>query len=254
MISSLQKKQYIGHARHDGPYMENSLALYHYLVEELKYDIIEADIVFTLDGVPVLNHGVDKNFIIKGKENKINIANHTFETLKTFVGSATSNYLTTVEEYIKYGKEKGVIIMFDLTFQKYTYSHYKTLYALVSKYDMLDNVIWGDADILRLALLNRNLIVQVGGSWGRKLLFKSFVTSFFCKTTIMSFSYYGGNIESFQNIVRWGHRLGFIMKVATINDLDTANRFWKIEADLINTDKLINTNKAYEKGFDSRCI
>lgn len=116
MISSLQKKQYIGHARHDGPYMENSLALYHYLVEELKYDIIEADIVFTLDGVPVLNHGVDKNFIIKGKENKINIANHTFETLKTFVGSATSNYLTTVEEYIKYGKEKGVIIMFDLTF------------------------------------------------------------------------------------------------------------------------------------------
>lgn len=70
----------------------------------------------------------------------------------------------------------------------------------------------------------------------------------------MSFSYYGGNIESFQNIVRWGHRLGFIMKVATINDLDTANRFWKIGADLINTDKLINTNKAYEKGVDSRCI
>lgn len=68
MISSLQKKQYIGHARHDGPYMENSLALYHYLVEELKYDIIEADIVFTLDGVPVLNHGVDKTLSLRGKK------------------------------------------------------------------------------------------------------------------------------------------------------------------------------------------
>lgn len=254
MNSSLHIKQYIGHARHDGPYMENSLNLYQYLVEELKYNIIEADVVFTLDGVPVLNHGVDKTFIKEGKECIINIAKNTFESLKTYVDSIEGNFLTTVEEYIKYGKEKGVIIMFDLTFQKYSYSNYKTLYALVSKYEMQNNVIWGDADILKLALLNRKLIVQVGGSWGRKLLLKSFFTSFLCRTTIMSFSYYGGNIESFQDIVRWGHRLGFLMKVATINDLDTANRFWKIGADLINTDKLINTNKAYEKGFDSRCI
>lgn len=62
----------------------------------------------------------------------------------------------------------------------------------------------GDADILKLARLNRHLIVQVGGSWGRKLLIKSFLTSFLCKTTIMSFSYYGGNVESFPTYCEMG--------------------------------------------------
>ena len=57
----------------------------------------------------------------------------------------------------------------------------------------------------------------------------------------MSFSYYGGKVESFLHIVKWGHRLGFVMKVATVNDLDLANRFWKIGTDLINTDKLLNS-------------
>ena len=56
----------------------------------------------------------------------------------------------------------------------------------------------------------------------------------------MSFSYYGGDIEQFEKIVRYGHRLGFVMKVATVNDAETANRFWKIGTDLINTDALLN--------------
>lgn len=42
----LNQKQYIGHARHEGPFQENSLELYHYLVEQLSYKIIEADVVF----------------------------------------------------------------------------------------------------------------------------------------------------------------------------------------------------------------
>ena len=33
----LNQKQYIGHARHEGPFQENSLELYHYLVEQLSY-------------------------------------------------------------------------------------------------------------------------------------------------------------------------------------------------------------------------
>lgn len=240
MNISLHKKQYIGHARHEGPCPENSLALYKYLVEGLKYEIIEADIVFTIDGVPVLNHGVEKTFIKEGKECNLDISQNTFDVLLAYTTASGENYLTTVEEYIKFGKEHDVFIMFDLTFQKYTFAQYKKLHTLVSKYDMQNNVIWGDANILKLALLDRKAIVQVGGSWGRKLLVKSFFTSLFCRTTIMSFSYYGGNIEDFKNIVKWGHRLGFIMKVATINDLITADRFWKIGADLINTDTLTN--------------
>ncbi len=240
MMASLFEKQYIGHARHEGPFPENSLELYRYLVEVLGYRIIEADIVFTEDNVPILNHGTVKEFYVNGQTQLHSVSQSTYQELLECSKQATQSFLTTVEEYVRYGKEQKVIIMFDLTFQKYTFSQYKTLYAIVAKYGMQKQVIWGDADVLKLYCLDRHAIVQVGGSWGRKLLLKSFFTFFFCKTTIMSFSYYGGNVESFLNIVKWGHRLGFLMKVATINDIELANRFWKIGTDLINTDTLLN--------------
>lgn len=240
MMTTLACKQYIGHARHEGPYPENSISQFHYLVEELCYKVIEADVVFTLDGVPVLNHGTKKTIQAKGRRQEVNVNGITYQDLIQLLEQDENGYLTTVAEYVRFGKEHGVIIMLDLTFQQYSFSQYRTLYAIVSRYGMENQVIWGDANILKLARLNRHMIVQVGGSWGRKLLLKSFFTSFFCKTIIMSFSYYGGNVESFQNVVRWGHHLGFIMKVATINDVEVANRFWKIGTDLINTDKLLN--------------
>ena len=241
MMATLDCKQYIGHARHDGPYPENSIDLYRYLVEKLNYKIIEADVVFTLDGIPVLNHGTTKAVHAEGRSQEVNINEMTYQGLLLLLEQDETGYLSTADEYVKFGKEHGVIVMLDVTFQDYTFSHYKTLYTIVSKCGMDNQVIWGDANILKLARLNRHLIVQVGGSWGRKLLLKSVLTSFFCKTTIMSFSYYGGNVESFQNIVKWGHRLGFVMKVATINNVELANRFWKIGTDLINTDTLLNT-------------
>lgn len=242
---NLFKKQYIGHARHEGPYAENSLSLYQYLVDTLHYDIIEADIVFTKDGVPVLNHGRKTNFNTNTQEIVVDIPEITFSNLKELCqinnNQEDNTSITTAEEYIKFGKEKNVIIMLDLTFQHYTFKNYKQLYDIVSKHKMLNRTIWGDADIIKIACLNRHLIVQSGGSWGRRLLLKTLLKSFFCKTIIMSFSYYGGNIEDFANIVKWGHRLGFLMKVATVNDRQTADRFWKIGTDLINTDTLLNT-------------
>lgn len=241
MITTLFQKQYIGHARHTGPYPENSLELYRYLVDVLGYRIVEADVVFTLDGVPVLNHGIQKSLNDNGQKKVINVNEFSYENLLHLIKQDKDGYLTTVEEYIRFGKEHNVIVMFDLTFQHYTYSHYNTLYAIVSKYDMKNQVIWGDANILKLACFSSNLIVQVGGSWGRKLLLKSLLTSFFCKITIMSFSYYGGNVEDFRSIVKLGHRFGFIMKVATINNKELANHFWQIGTDLINTDTLLNT-------------
>lgn len=240
MKADLACKQYIGHARHDGPYPENSISLYRYLVEDLEYKIIEADVVFTLDGIPVLNHGIKKAILTKGHTQDVNLNEIRYEDLLSLLEQDENGYLTTVEEYVQFGKEHDVIVMLDMTFQHYTTSHYQTLYSIVSSYGMENKVIWGDANILKLARLNRHLIVQVGGSWGRKLLIKSVFVSFFCKKTIMSFSYYGGDVENFQNIVRCGHRFGLIMKVATINDIELANKFWNIGTDLINTDTLIN--------------
>lgn len=240
---TLYKKQYIGHARHQGSYPENSLTLYHYLVNTLNYKIVEGDIVFTIDGCPVLNHGKEANVYKKGILYHININKTTFDELTTYSIRPDLNLpITTVEGFVKFGKQNNICVMLDLTFQKYTLSNLKSLYEIVNKYGMKANTIWGDANIFKLALLDRKLICQIGGSWGRKLLIEAKLKSCFCKQIIMSFSYYGGNIESHEKIVRWGHRLGFIMKVATINELEIAERFWYIGTDLINTDILQNYN------------
>lgn len=239
-MSDLFKRQYIGHARHDGPYPENSLALYHYLTG-LHYEIVEADVVFTEDGIPVLNHGTKLNIgEIEIDISKVKYADLSYYKIPNPKGEGMFK-ITSAEEFISFGHAKNITIMLDLTFQHYTYKNLCRLYGLVCKYDMKMQTIWGDADISKLARIDRQLIVQSSGSWGRRLLLKSLAKSFFCKTMIMSFSYYGGDVEQFANIVNWGHRLGFLMKVATVNDEVTADKFWKIGTDLINTDTLLNS-------------
>lgn len=234
-------KQYIGHARHEGPYMENSIPLFEYLIDELKYDIVEADIVFTKDNVPVLNHSTSAKLYKEGVQYDVDISAVTLVELLDFsVVSDSQQKIATAEEFIKLGRRKNKCIMLDMTFQRYTFLQYKKMYRLVKLYNMQERVIWGDPNIFKLAIINKSLICQFSGSWGRKLLIFTFLKSYFCSTTIMSFSYYGGEVENFKNIVKWGHKLGFIMKVATINDESTAEKFWKIGTDLINTDILIN--------------
>lgn len=237
----LFKKQYIGHARHVGPYKENTLALYLYLVDILKYNIIECDVVFTADNVPVLNHGIYKKMYKNGRGFQISIPNHTIKEVKSFsLYKNRTTCLTTVEELIQFAHKRNICVMLDLTFQKYSFTQLKALHSLVCKYKMKKQTIWGDANIFKLALLDHHLIYQVGGSWGRKMLLETFFKSLFCRQIIMSFSYYGGNISSFRKIVYFGHKMGFLMKVATINEERLANCFWNIGTDLINTDTLLN--------------
>ena len=130
--------------------------------------------------------------------------------------------------------------MLDLTFQTYTYKNYKTIYDMVLELDMADSVMWGNPDIFKILKFSNKLICQFDGSWGRKMLFYTFIKSFFCKQTNMSFSYYGGEVYNFANIVKWGHRFGFILKVATVNEKKIAKQFWNIGTDLIITDVLKN--------------
>ena len=239
--SIIYQKQYIGHARHEGPYRENSLPLFKYLITNLQYKIIEADVVFTSDRIPVLNHGVEGVVFYNGERQIININDTTYAELKLYSFSQDDYVpITILDDILKLCYQHDVCILLDLTFQKYTFTHLKTINHLLYVNNMKSNTIWGDVNVFKLALIDHNAICQVGGSWGRKMLIESFFKSFFCRQLIMSFYYYGGEIESFKQIVNYGHKLGFIMKVATINEIDIAKKFWQIDVDLINTDTLLN--------------
>lgn len=239
--SIIFQKQYIGHARHEGPFLENSYLLYKYLITVLDYKIVEADIVFTSDSIPVLHHGVESTFFKNREAHKLNINKLTYKELRNLSLSKEKFIpITKLENLLELCHQYNTCILLDLTFQTYTFSHLRKLHDLICTHNIKSNTIWGDVNIFKLSLIDRSTICQVGGSWGRKMLIETLFKSFFCKQIIMSFSYYGGDIMSFRQIVRYGHRLGFIMKAATINDEETANKFWQIGVDLINTDSLLN--------------
>jgi glycerophosphoryl diester phosphodiesterase len=57
VCSTLFDVQYVAHARYfNDTLVENSLPLFRYLVEEMKYRILKCDVVFTKDNIPVLMH------------------------------------------------------------------------------------------------------------------------------------------------------------------------------------------------------
>lgn len=62
VYSTLFDVQYVAHARYfNDSLKENSMPLFRFLVEDMKYRIVECDIVFTKDDVPVLMHSTKVN-------------------------------------------------------------------------------------------------------------------------------------------------------------------------------------------------
>lgn len=86
--SILQKKQFVAHARYfSAEHPNNSLSLYKKLVEDDLYQIIETDVLFTKDNIPVLSHetnirdiAVDEN----GLPANIEIKNISYAELRKF--------------------------------------------------------------------------------------------------------------------------------------------------------------------------
>lgn len=239
--ASFFKRQYMAHASYGCKYPANSMPLYEYIADSLDYDILECDIVFTKDNVPVLNHGSEAVLYSDSTQFAIDISEKKVHELYKYSLSRDSIILlSTAEELIRLCKYKNKCIMFDMSFQDYTIDQYGILYDLVSQWGMTRNILWADANVYKLFLFDRNLICQFGSSWDIPHLLYAKFKSFFCGKVILSDSYIGKDAEKYRNFVNYGHRMGFIMKISTINNPDIADSFWNIGTDIIITDNLRN--------------
>lgn len=239
----LYQKQYIGHARYNAPYPENTLLLYKHLINDLGFRIVEADVVFTSDHVPVLNHSSFAE-VYEGREQKrIFVPDISFHELMHYSLHPLKKVpFNTVRELVVFGAENKICIMLDLCHQKQSFSQLKILYSIIKEHNMLGNTIWGDTNDFKLCVFSKgNHISQVGGRWGYRHLIKAFFKSIFCKQIIMSYNYKGDTDVRIKKTIQIGHHFHFLMKVATINDINTADKLWKAGTDLIITDSLKNT-------------
>lgn len=113
------------------------------------FDYGEADIKFTLDGIPVCSH--DASFVdTKQGSNIINIAEHTLAELKEL--GYHGETIATLDEVVRTCKEQGLGLYIDHLYFVDTDDNEKWHYIfdIVTRYRMEDNVAWLIPDRARI--------------------------------------------------------------------------------------------------------
>lgn len=143
----------IGHRGWDDLAPENTIPSFD-LAYKLGCRYLEGDIQFTSDGVPVLLHDTTLNRTARNEDgtelsSTINIVDITYaEALEYDFGIYQGDLyegtkIPTFEEMIKWLKlHNDVFFQIDLTTGSWSNSQVLSLYKIVAKYGMFDNLIW----------------------------------------------------------------------------------------------------------------
>lgn len=235
--------QFAAHGKYiDDSLSCNSLALFEKLVNKYGYKIIECDVNFTKDNIPVLchddylkSHAKD----IKGDSVDNYLHNLDYQEIVKFdFGKSQKTKITTFEELLTFVKRNNICVQIDLSVNKYTIEQYKKLYDIVSGKGLLSNVIW-EVDrkgVLVLSSIDDGLIYQIDNSWTKKTIDRQWHKA---SLIILSTSN-PKNVKSYADIISYGHKKGFVFKCATVNDSLLADSLFKIGCDIILTDVLKN--------------
>lgn len=244
----LYQNHFVAHGRTNSePFPDNSLILFETLISK-GYEAVECDVFFTKDTVPVLCH--ESNIGIASKEHfdiEISEINYN-ELLQYSFSTQDSGYvpITTLEQLIKLAADNHILVQMDLAKLSFEQNQYKQIYGILVKYNMTKSCIWEikEKDFFKIADLDNTLIFQIDETWDRTNLTKLLMKKRFCSLIICSswfeplHHFADEDFINYERIVSFGKRLGFQMKVATINDKEIAKRFLSIGVNLITTDCL----------------
>lgn len=243
----LYKKQFVAHGIYDLPYPHNSLKLYQ-AVLDCGFRIIECDIMFTKDNVPILCHDQRVTEVAKtddGHKADLKTNNLTYSELIKLnfsIDGDSHTSVTSLEELLVFAKDNGICLEIDLNKKYLGRKKCKLLYDMVKNAGLLSNVIWEvyPSDFYSFLLLDDSLIYQLDNKWNKKAIFKYKLYQKYSSLIILSQWFPNQVKEDYGDIIREGHNNGFLMKCATLNREEDAQRMFKQSVDLITTDKLTN--------------
>ena len=214
------------------------------------FKIVNADLQFTKDKVPVIMHTTELGKVSDG-EGKISEID--FEDLKKldfgkkFDVKFTGEKILTFGELLKLCKENDVILELDLSllnYKKYfenTDEYIKIIIDTIEKYNMLNSIFFTDETnpntLHRIKEIKNDIAVSISNINDDKLKkIKEKYADF--KRIIYNFSGLskGGKIDD--ELLKKALSTGNKVKVATVDDLESAKKLQRTGVNFITTNKL----------------
>lgn len=229
----------IGHALYRCNYPHNSLELYRYLVEELKFEFVECDVIFTEDHIPVLSHD-DVIRVFKDHEPcDVSICKSKYSHLRSF-SLCEDRFLpvTSLTELLEYISKHKIWVMLDLCHCNNTFQHSAIIHKQIKRYSLIDRVLIGDGAPWCFILLSNQYNVQF------EVDFFNDKHSFYLKyfrffhSIVLSHVYKEEALAEYKEAINKIHNSGLLAKCSMVNNAQVANELLKAGADFLITDSV----------------
>ena len=245
---NIELNNFISHCGLAGYRPQNTLIAFKEAIRR-GYKIVDADLVFTKDKIPVICHGAKLNLVSNGEGD---LTEKTFDELeKLDFGSIfdlkyKGEKILKFEELLKLCKENDIILDLDLGHVNHKYfedtdEYIKIIIELIEKYGMINSIFINSHKvevIEKFHSLNKNIIFSISG-----MNSKENMESINKKYNNSSIKIYnigglttGGKIN--EEIVKYGISLGKKIKASKIDEIDFANKVVSWGVNFICTNNL----------------
>lgn len=209
---------------------DNTLVAFNKAIER-GFHMLECDIVFTKDDIPIVFH--DTKIVFSNNRKGIPVSslkyaemsNYDFSILFPEYPEYKNEKIPTLKEFLFLIKEKGIIAEFDLTKISHTFKQLKIIYSIVNELDMKGSVVFtGYKDQLsKLSEIDNNIIISISNTFNLKTMkqYEQFAKSFVRAT-------FSCNKDWVNNeMLEFSLESGIPIKVWTLEDKDRAIELFK---------------------------
>ena len=234
------------------------------------YRIIETNIAFTKDKVPIICNQADFD-IINDKKGKLN--DMTFKELSkiNFGHKYDKKYneqkILLLEDLLKLCKENNILIDFDFNLSNLDYHYYfentnefaKIIINTIEKSGMFNSVFFEEGNnekiISKLVQIKNDISISISNIKSKSDMDKAKNKYPSAKRTLFNLGDISDNNQIDESMIKYGLSLGKKIKVSNVDDVNVAKKMFSMGVNFISTNKIepFYVENEYEEPIPLKC-